>query len=404
MAPANISDASLPSFPQPASFMQPMTLPIDSKFVEMQPFQWPAPVQVYVIQIPVLISHCEAGYDTWYAQDNVPCIDHSSYWPSQAAIYQQATSMVGKEGSEPCIHHSNCWPSQGPINQQTVPMVGKQVPAENGDGWQDVNHQRAPMVGEEIPIGLKGRVWAMARSAQGSKDVQQALDDASDVLRVIIASELRTRVWEAMKCRHAHHVLQKCISTMRRQDFQFIIDELLHMDGPLAVGAAARHRYGCRVLQRLFEHCSAAQLEGIVQNLLSDAVELCTHTWGVYVMQHLFEHGTQRQTAKLSQVLTENISKLGGDELAPLVFTKAFSYASSEDRIALAHELIAQPGLLSTMGCKRHGHVAVEEALDLVDHQARLGAIANLRSHMHELIKTRYGRRLAGLVEKHIVN
>jgi len=346
-------DTSVAFYSQPVPFMQPAMLPIDLKFMDTQSSQWLVPVQVYVQQIPVPTSHWEAGHVASYAHDNVPCIHDSQYWPSQVAISQQT----------------------------------------------------APMVGEEVPLDLKGQVWTLARSAKGSRDVQQALDDTdSDDVRVVLASELRTHVWTAIKCRHANHVLQKCISTMRQQDFQFIIDELLHMGGPMAVGTAARHRYGCRVLQRLFEHCSSTQLEGIVENLLLDAVELCTHTWGVYVMQHLFEHGAESHIAKLSQILTEHAATLGADELAPSVFSKAFTYASSEDRIALAHELIAQPVLLSTMGCLRHGYVAVKEVLDLVDHQARWCAIDDLRSQMHVLMSTRYGRRLAELVEKHIVN
>lgn len=351
MASAILSDTGVAFSSQLPAFVQPGTLTIDSMYVGMQPSQ--CFVLVYVQQVPAPASTWDPGHVDWYAHDNVPC----SYYYSD-------------------------WPSQGAINQQTLPMVG-----------------------EEAPFDLRGQVWALSRTAEGSRDVQQALDDTnSDHLRAAVASELRTHVWQAIKCRHAHHVLQKCIETMRREDFQFIINELFHTDGPMGVGAAARHRYGCRVLQRLFEHCSPTQLEVIVEHLLSDAVELCKHTWGVYVMQHLFEHGTESQIAKLSQILTKHTAMLSADELAPSVFSKAFTHASSEHCIALAHALIAQPGLLITMGCLRHGHVAAKEALDLVDHHARLGAIANLSSQMHKLKSTRYGRRLAEFVEKDIVN
>merc|ERR1719199_226882 len=113
------------------------------------------------------------------------------------------------------------------------------------------------------PSPLQGQVWDLARYQQGSRDVQQELDDADDYTRVVLSRELQTHVWEASKCPHANHVLQKCIETLRPSDSQFIIDELLQ-SGPRAVARAARHPYGCRVLQRLLEHCSADQMKTIV--------------------------------------------------------------------------------------------------------------------------------------------
>lgn len=341
-------------FPQPALFIQPGTLDTNLKSVDMQSTQWLIPVQLlYVQQIPLTPSPLQAGNATWYGHDNVPDVNHSGCWGLQMAEQQQAAPLAAKKG----------------------------------------------------PLDVQGKVWALARSAQGSRDIQQVLDDTtSNDVRAALSSELQSHVWQALKCRHANHVLQKCISIMRRQDFRFIIDELLHTGGPMAFSKAARQRYGCRVIQRLLEHCSPQQLEGVVEDLLSDAVELCKDMWGVYVMQHLFEHGTEKQLARLLEILTEHAAKLGTDEFAPQVLIKAFSHTSSEQRMALAHELIAQHELLTEIACQRHGEAALEEALDLVDAQAKLGAITYLMSQRDLLMSTRYGRRLAGLVEKHVVN
>lgn len=340
-------------FPQPALWIQPGTLDTNLKCVDMQSTQWLIPVQLYVQQIPLTQSPLQAASATWYGQDNVPDINHSGCWGLLIAEKQQAVPVAAKKG----------------------------------------------------PLDVQGKVWALARSAQGSRDIQQVLDDTtSDDVRVDLSSELRSHVWPALKCRHANHVLQKCISIMRRQDFQFIIDELLQTGGPVAFGRAARQRYGCRVIQRLLEHCSPEQLEVVVEELLSDAVELCKDMWGVYVMQHLFEHGAEKQLTRLLEILTEHAAKLGTDEFAPQVLIKALSHAGSEQRRALALELIAQPELLTEMACQRHGEAALEEALELVDAQAKLAAITYLMSKMDLLMSTRYGRRLAGLVEKHVVN
>ena len=55
------------------------------------------------------------------------------------------------------------------------------------------------------------------------------------------------------------------------------------------VSIAARHKYGCRVLQRLLEHARHDQLNGLVDALLAKAIPLSRHYFATYVMQHILE-------------------------------------------------------------------------------------------------------------------
>eukprot|EP00913_Durusdinium_trenchii_P021913 g20591.t1 len=98
------------------------------------------------------------------------------------------------------------------------------------------------------------------------------LDAASDAERAQLASELRGRIFAAARSACANYVLQKIIHVLRPQACQFIIDEL--MQDPQEVPALARHQYGCRILQRLLEHCQSQQMGGIIQLLLSEALSL----------------------------------------------------------------------------------------------------------------------------------
>merc|ERR1712139_585287 len=99
-----------------------------------------------------------------------------------------------------------------------------------------------------------------------------------DAERVALAFEMHSRVWEALRCPNANFVLQKFICVLRPQASQFILDELRKA----GFSKAARHRYGCRVLQRLLEHCGAEQLQPLVEDLLLDASALCRHVYGHY--------------------------------------------------------------------------------------------------------------------------
>lgn len=253
------------------------------------------------------------------------------------------------------------------------------------------------------PLDVQGQVWIKARDAQGSREVQEAFDDASTLenggdVRRALAMELHSHVWEALKCPHANHVLQKCISTMRSSECQFVIDELVQL-GERAIGQAARHRYGCRIYQRLFEHCTPKQMHGIVEILLRDAVALSTHIYGIYVMQHLLEHGSQSHVLQLTNVLTEHALTIAQDVQGPAVLSKALEHASSESRVTLANAILAEPAIPTTMGITRHGHHAAKLALQYAESSHKSAALAELTQQKTRLRTFRYGRALITFVE-----
>lgn len=249
-----------------------------------------------------------------------------------------------------------------------------------------------------------GQVWALASDPQGTWAVQQALEEADcDDTRVALALELRSHVWDALKCPNANHVLQKCIETM---NLQFIIDELLE-SGPKAVVTAARDRYGCRVLQRLIEHCSPDQVERIARDLLADPVPLCKHEFGNFVLKHLLEHGTKSHISNLMKALSGHSSTVGRNLHGPGVLSKAFDYASREDQMTLASAILADLDLLASMGCSRHGHLAVMQALECAERynmpQSSIALAALMGVGVMEKLKAkgeRYGKVLAKFVQE----
>merc|ERR1711964_367573 len=102
--------------------------------------------------------------------------------------------------------------------------------------------------------------------------------------------ELHGHVVEAMHSPHANFVLRKCVERLPAQSIQFIIDELL-AEGPAAISEAARHRYGCRIIEALIGLCPSSQLQQITELFLADAPGLCGHMYGNFVMQKILQHG-----------------------------------------------------------------------------------------------------------------
>mmetsp|Transcript_9604 Transcript_9604/g.19788 ORF Transcript_9604/g.19788 Transcript_9604/m.19788 type:complete len:430 (-) Transcript_9604:392-1681(-) len=308
------------------------------------------------------------------------------------------TTLLHCPGSSPML-----------LNTQT----GKSQPAKSGIGggaWAGTNPSTCSD-GQETsadsaareqclepqdcsPASVIGNVWTFARDPQGCRRVQKALDIAgSDEARSAIATELQGHVWEAMRCPHANHVLQKCIVAMRPQAAQFIIDELLSTaSGTGGISQAAKHRYGCRIVERLVEHCPPSQVSELVEKLVADAVALSRHPYGNYVMQHLLEHGQASQRRKLIDLLRQNPSVAASDCYARAVISKALNHGAREDQVALSRAVLQEPGLLTTMARTRHGHVAAKFVLLHLDGPDQDEARRQLIADLEVIRASRYGR------------
>jgi len=245
-----------------------------------------------------------------------------------------------------------------------------------------------------------GQVWSLSCDASGCRDVQDAIDAAqSDDECVAIADELRGHVWEALCCPHANYVLQKFITKTRSQSSQFIIDELLQIG---CLGEAARHKYGCRVLQRILEHCRADQVKPIVDELLADAIMLSKHPYASYVLQHIFEQGTDEQQNSLMELLIANAVTLAADCWACAVMEKALMYGDLESCLELASRILQEKGLVAQMAPRRRGHLVVKLILDLFEEGSTEWASvrAQLRDEEASLRKARFGRVVLGLLSQ----
>ena len=102
---------------------------------------------------------------------------------------------------------------------------------------------------------IKGRVWLMARNSHDCRVLQDAFDRAGrDDIRLALAEELHGHVWEAIMCKNANHVIQKCIESMRPGAVQFIIDEIVQVWSAHAAETCVFHTHAdgqCYVLVRM---------------------------------------------------------------------------------------------------------------------------------------------------------
>jgi hypothetical protein len=185
---------------------------------------------------------------------------------------------------------------------------------------------------------LQGHVWAMAKTPDGTWAVQNALDQLpEDAHRLMLVEEMKGHTRQALRSPHANHVLQKCIAVVRAGAAQFIVDELME---PGEIVRTAKHRYGCRVMQRLLEHLSAPQLVGIVHQLAADSAKLSTHMYGNYVIRSLMEHCPGEAHHEISLAIIENAGTMMHSRYGRAVVADALDLGDQEDQLSIAHALL----------------------------------------------------------------
>merc|ERR1712054_445044 len=261
----------------------------------------------------------------------------------------------------------------------------------------------------------KGKVWELATDDALTWDLQEFIDKAPEDDDVVtLVRELHGHVVQAMRSPQANHVLQKFIQRVPSDSLQFVIDEL-RVHGFLA---AAKHEFGCRIMQRLIENLPSAQLEGPLNTLLTGALELSKHKSGHFVMVCALEQGqTDNCTYSIAvtKALTNFVSSLGeGDkvhssyahgECLAAVFKTALEDRADEScvmidarkdfanalmrRIDVLVDLVSAEKSGKQLGF-RHGPETVKLAFDLAG--ATQEQFTNLMGRMTK--PTRYGREL----------
>eukprot|EP00930_Biecheleria_cincta_P091061 TRINITY_DN80566_c0_g1_i1.p1 TRINITY_DN80566_c0_g1~~TRINITY_DN80566_c0_g1_i1.p1 ORF type:complete len:349 (+),score=60.73 TRINITY_DN80566_c0_g1_i1:90-1049(+) len=221
-----------------------------------------------------------------------------------------------------------------------------------------------PQMRLQLPAGpvpprqsrLVGSVWQLAKTPHGSREVQQALEEAnSHSAFASLANELSGHVWEAICCPHANYVLQKCIVVAKHDSpgiTQFIIDEIMER-GEDAVLHVASHCYGCRILERFLEHSSHDQVDPISVKLVQNIAMLVQDYYGNFVVQYLLKFGHHRHRQRAVGTLARQIQLAGNDCPALMVLVRAFTHAPLQNQVALAHAVLKAPGLLENLAQAR---------------------------------------------------
>lgn len=194
-------------------------------------------------------------------------------------------------------------------------------------------------------------------SEPGSRAVQSAIDYFGDKA-LWLALLFQGHVCAAVESEHANHVIQKIVQVFRPQQVEFVAHEIHDI-----VEDVARHRYGCRILQRLVEHPNDAS-RILVEKVLPDVKDLSLHKFGCFVVSALIEHADIKQQKKLiADSVSNNLDAFIENRYARTVLLNVLQLGMAEDRSRVAQEIMSNPHRVAAIAKGKNGKSLIPEVL-----------------------------------------
>ncbi|KAM9298311.1 pumilio homolog 2 isoform 3-T3 [Morus bassanus] len=249
---------------------------------------------------------------------------------------------------------------------------------------------------------IRGHVLPLALQMYGCRVIQKALESISPDQQVIneMVKELDGHVLKCVKDQNGNHVVQKCIECVQPQSLQFIIDAFKGQ-----VFVLSTHPYGCRVIQRILEHCTAEQTLPILEELHQHTEQLVQDQYGNYVIQHVLEHGRPEDKSKIVSEIRGKVLALSQHKFASNVVEKCVTHASRAERALLIDEVCCQNdgphSALYTMMKDQYANYVVQKMIDMAEPGQRKIIMHKIRPHITTLRKYTYGKHILAKLEKY---
>ncbi|KAJ1453619.1 putative RNA binding protein [Pelagophyceae sp. CCMP2097] len=274
-----------------------------------------------------------------------------------------------------------------------------------------------------VAEALKGQAVALSLHVYGCRVIQKALEALPAAQAIEVIKEFQGNV---LLCVHdvngqarRNHVIQKCVevtSNARKAhdagDVGLLGDQI---DFVLAafVGQArslAVHPYGCRVLQRVLEHCARAQTARLLGELRGgDLRALIEDQYANYVMQHAIQFGRPEDRALLVAAVRASLADFSRHKFASNVVEKCLEFGSEEERRDLIDEIVADRGgddgqessMLRLLITDPFANYVVQKVVDLAD-EAQVAAIAARLRPVAQHVRHTPGKHILSRLEKKV--
>lgn len=253
---------------------------------------------------------------------------------------------------------------------------------------------------------MHDHVLNLSLQMYGCRVVQKALEHVPSNEQIRLVQELEGHVLRCVKDQNGNHVIQKCIECVPlKTSAPFLTASFLSQASTLAM-----HPYGCRVIQRIFEHGPVDHSEALLDELLKNTSVLIQDQYGNYVIQHVLEHGKPSERTRIIKFIQGKLLDFSRHKFASNVVEKCVSFGTEAERQELIDEILKPIPLedgnegtvipLHLMMKDQFANYVVQKMLEIVDGEQRDMLLNCIKPQLLQLRKYTYGKHILAKVEK----
>eukprot|EP00746_Dinoflagellata_sp_MGD_P160567 gnl/MRDRNA2_/MRDRNA2_87396_c0_seq1.p1 gnl/MRDRNA2_/MRDRNA2_87396_c0~~gnl/MRDRNA2_/MRDRNA2_87396_c0_seq1.p1 ORF type:complete len:474 (+),score=84.30 gnl/MRDRNA2_/MRDRNA2_87396_c0_seq1:93-1514(+) len=381
----------------------------------------------HVMQIPCPMD--QSGQMVWAAPTNAFHMPGDDSWGSQGmqTMYNQSSLVDERDNLEKSISGTDA-PHMTAYNDWQDTSEKSFVPKSEMHDWDEdvvaLGSPRKMLVNAELLANVEELLensdntkraailaWMrpaavdLALSAKGTRIIQKALEMTGGEPQLVFSQCFHGRVRQLLDSHHGNHVLQKSIVMMPPHAIQFILHELSFTSGGWL--GVVKHRFGCRVVERLLEHCQSEVTAPIVAAVVSDIDTLAKHPFANYVVQHILEYVPAHRLQVVNALIQVGVPLLAVHKVASNIIERAFEHGDATVQGLLAEAVLSCPYAIVEMGCSRYGSFTVRRMLDHLDAlplplvSMAIQQLADPQV-IRDLRAAKHGRHIAARVEKRL--
>jgi len=273
---------------------------------------------------------------------------------------------------------------------------------------------------DRLWYAMKGDGLTLSMQMYGCRVIQKAIETLPTERVLELVKEFHGHVVTLIEDQNGNHVCQKLIEVLSSKaktmtsdgrnhysdSIEFIVEDVLRHIARLSC-----HPYGCRVLQRMLEHCIPPQKERVLDQIAESRHILLDDQYGNYVIQHVLQYGRiQDREGILKLVLQrENgVLILSRQKFASNVVEKLLKYGTTNQRLRVLTEMLKEvvddetegpTAIVLLMVRDPYANYVVQTTLDVVpEGEERNQLIGLLSSNAEKLRNYTYAKHIVAKI------
>ncbi|XP_074295062.1 pumilio homolog 3-like [Silene latifolia] len=251
----------------------------------------------------------------------------------------------------------------------------------------------------ELASQLDNRVLSLSLQMYGCRVIQKAIEVVDVDQKINMVHELDGYIMRCVRDQNGNHVIQKCIECVPEEHIQFIVESFFDQ-----VVTLSTHCYGCRVIQRVLEHCKDPITQSkVMDEVLGSVSMLAQDQYGNYVIQHVLEHGKPHERTAIIKELAGKIVIMSQQKFASNVVEKCLTFGDAEEREILMNEMLGSTDEnepLQAMMKDQFANYVIQKVLEICSDEKREYILSRIKVHLNALKKYTYGKHIVARVEK----